>query len=110
MATLVAKYNPDIIFLALGSNEVIVPNVGSRASAIKDISAEMGDRTAYWIGPPSWRPDEGIVHVIETNFRPGHFYNSNDLKVPRRKDGAHPTPEGFKIWADLVWDWYARTG
>jgi hypothetical protein len=110
MANLVAKYNPDIIFLALGSNEVIVPNVGGRASAVKDITAEMGDRTAYWIGPPSWRPDLGIVRVIEANFRPGHFYNSNDLKVPRRKDGAHPTPEGFKTWADLVWDWYARTG
>jgi hypothetical protein len=110
MATLVAKYNPDIIFLALGSNEVIVPNVASRASAVKDITAEMGGRKAYWIGPPSWRPDEGIVHVIEANFIPGHFYNSNDLKVPRRKDGAHPTPDGFKIWADLVWDWYARNG
>jgi lysophospholipase L1-like esterase len=110
MTELVERYKPDIIFIALGSNEVIVPNVGSRASAVKQITEEMGDRPCYWIGPPSWRPDLGIVHVIEENFRPGRFYNSNDLKVPRRKDGAHPTPDGFKTWADLVWDWYGKIG
>jgi hypothetical protein len=32
------------------------------------------------------------------------------LKVPRRADGAHPTREGFELWANLVWDWYSRTG
>jgi lysophospholipase L1-like esterase len=110
MTELVERYKPDIVFIALGSNEITVPNVGARASAIKQISEEIGDRPGYWIGPPSWKPDKGIVHVIEENFRPGHFYNANDLNVPRRKDGAHPTPDGFKTWAALVWDWYARTG
>jgi lysophospholipase L1-like esterase len=110
MTELVERYKPDIVFIALGSNEITVPNVGARASAVKQISEEMGDRPGYWIGPPSWKPDKGIVHVIEENFRPGHFYNANDLNVPRRKDGAHPTRDGFKTWADLVWDWYARTG
>lgn len=110
MTDAVNRLNPDIIMIALGSNEVIVPNVESRASAVKQIDQEMGDRQGYWIGPPSWKPDKGIVGVIEHNFRPGRFYNSNDLKVPRRKDGAHPTPEGMKTWVDLVWAWYLQVG
>ncbi|MEO6391916.1 MAG: hypothetical protein ABIP75_08705 [Pyrinomonadaceae bacterium] len=110
MTEIVNRLKPDIIMITLGSNEVIVPNVEGRASAVKQINEEMGDRPSYWIGPPSWKPDKGIVHVIESNFRPGRFYNSNDLKVPRRRDGAHPTPEGMATWADLVWAWYLQVG
>ena len=73
---------------------------------IKDI----GNLDAFWIGPPSWKPDNGLVRVIEENFQRNHFYNSNDLKVERRSDGAHPTREGFEIWANLVWDWFAEIG
>jgi lysophospholipase L1-like esterase len=108
MSEMVAKYQPDIVFITLGSNEIDVPKVESRSAAVKTISDEMGDRPGFWIGPPSWVPDKGIVKVIEQNFRPGHFYNANDLKVPRRDDGKHPNREGFKIWVDLVWDWYAK--
>lgn len=110
MAQMMEKYHPDIVWITLGSNEVIVPNVEGRASAVKTITDEIGDRPAYWIGPPSWKPDKGIVHVIEANFRPGYFYNSNDLKVPRISDGAHPTKEGFKTWVELLWAWYAEVG
>ena len=80
----------------------------TRAKAVRDITSEIGERPAYWIGPPSWKPDHGIVRTIEENFHSGHFYNSNDLRVPRGKDGAHPTIEGYATWADLIWNWYAR--
>ena len=108
MSADIDKYNPDIIFLALGSNEVEARDMEKRAVAVKEISTEMGDRPGYWVGPPSWVPDKGIVKTIEENFRPGHFYNANDLKVPRRGDGKHPNRDGFKIWVDLLWDWYAN--
>lgn len=110
MAQMMEKYKPDIVWITLGSNEVIVPGVEGRASAVKTITEEIGDRPAYWIGPPSWKPDKGIVKVIESNFRPGYFYNSNDLKVPRNRDGAHPTKDGFKTWVELLWAWYAEVG
>src|SRR5947209_2911843 len=109
MRQYIEQYKPDIVFVALGSNEIFTGDMEARARAVKDIMAEIGDRPAYWIGPPSWKPDHGIVHTIEENFRPNGFYNSNDLRVPRRKDGAHPTPEGFATWTDLIWNWYART-
>lgn len=110
MRQLIEQYHPDIVFIALGSNEIFINEMTSRARAVKEIMAEIGDRPAYWIGPPSWKPDHGIVHTIEENFRPGHFYNANSLDVPRRRDGAHPTPDGFKTWTDLIWNWYARVG
>ena len=109
MRQYVEQYKPDIVFVALGSNEIFTSDMEARARAVRDIMAEIGDRPAYWIGPPSWKPDHGIVHTIEENFRPNRFYNSNDLRVPRRKDGAHPTVEGYATWTDLIWNWYART-
>lgn len=100
---------PDILFISLGSNELFLKDPErTRAPLIRQLTQDIGDLPAFWIGPPSWKPDNGLVHVIETNFQPDHFYNSNDLKVPRRGDGAHPTREGFETWANLVWDWYAR--
>lgn len=102
---------PDILFISLGSNELFAQKPDqTRAPLIRQMKKDIGDIPAYWIGPPSWKPDNGLVRVIEQNFQPGHFYDSNGLKVPRRGDGAHPTREGFETWANLVWDWYARTG
>lgn len=107
---MLARYNPDVVFIALGSNEIFLKEPRGRVPLIKQMTQELGTRPAYWIGPPSWKPDRGIVHIIEENFQPGRFYNSNDLKVPRAKDGAHPTRDGYKTWVELVWNWYARIG
>lgn len=106
----IERYYPDIIFIALGSNEIFTTDMEARARAVRGITADIGEVPAYWIGPPSWKPDKGIVRTIEENFLPGHFYNSNDLVVPRRRDGAHPTVEGYVTWTELIWDWYARIG
>lgn len=106
---LIERHKPDVLFISLGSNELFIKNPEeTRAPLIRQLTKDIGDLPAFWIGPPSWKPDNGLVHVIETNFQPDHFYNSNDLKVPRRSDDAHPTREGFETWANLVWDWYAR--
>jgi hypothetical protein len=108
MRQYIDEYKPDIVFVALGSNEIFTGDMPTRAQAVRDITAAIGNRPAYWIGPPSWKPDHGIVRTIEENFPAGRFYNSNDLRVPRRKDGAHPTNEGYATWTDLIWNWYAR--
>ncbi|HUQ32294.1 MAG TPA: hypothetical protein VM095_09240 [Pyrinomonadaceae bacterium] len=105
---LVSLYQPDIVFIALGSNEIFIQQPELRAPLIKQMVEVIGERPGYWIGPPSWKPDLGLVHVIEENFQPGHFYNSNDLKVPRAPDGKHPTAQGYQTWTELVWNWYAR--
>lgn len=106
---LLNEHQPDIVFIALGSNEIFLQQPELRAPLIKEMVATIGKRPAYWIGPPSWKPDTGLVHVIDENFQSGHFYNSNDLKVPRAPDGKHPTAQGYQYWTELVWNWYART-
>jgi lysophospholipase L1-like esterase len=105
---LLARHRPDVVFIALGSNEIFIEQPSLRAPLIKQMVDEIGARPSYWIGPPCWKPDVGLVRVIEENFQPGHFYNSNDLKVPRAPDGKHPTAQGYQTWTELVWNWYAR--
>lgn len=102
------RHSPDVVFIALGSNEIFLEQPTLRAPLIKQMVEELGRRPGYWIGPPSWKPDSGLVRVIEENFQPGHFYNSNDLQVPRARDGKHPTAQGYQTWTELVWNWYAR--
>jgi hypothetical protein len=104
------RYHPDIIFIALGSNELFNKQAETSAPIIQEMVRKIGDRPAFWIGPPSWKPDKGIVGVIESNFQPGHFYNANSLEVPRGHDKIHPTRDGFKTWTNLIWDWYAGLG
>jgi lysophospholipase L1-like esterase len=106
---LLARHQPDIVFIALGANEIFMQQPEQRAPLVRQMVEEIGARPGFWIGPPSWKPDTGLVHVIEENFQPGHFYNSNELKVPRAKDGKHPTAQGYETWTDLVWTWYARS-
>ena len=105
---LLSQYHPDIVFIALGSNEIFLEQPEVRAPLIKEMVTELGTRPSFWIGPPSWKPDKGLVHVIDDNFQPDHFYNSNDLKVPRAPDGKHPTAQGYQAWTELIWNWYAR--
>jgi lysophospholipase L1-like esterase len=105
---LMALHRPDIVFIALGSNEIFLEQPALRAPLIKAMVGELGARPGFWIGPPSWKPDSGLVRIIEENFQPGHFYNSNALKVPRASDGKHPTAQGYQTWTELVWNWYAR--
>lgn len=104
----IKRHQPDLIFIALGSNEIFNTNSAAQATDVRQLVADVGNRPAYWIGPPSWKPDKGIVRAIQDNFTPDRFYNSNSLVVPRRKDGAHPTVEGYATWTELIWSWFAR--
>jgi lysophospholipase L1-like esterase len=103
------RHQPDVVFISLGSNELFTKSPDTRAPIIKKIVEEIGARPAYWIGPPSWKPDRGLVRVIEENFQAGRFYNSNHLDVPRAQDKKHPTQEGYERWVELIWNWYAQT-
>jgi hypothetical protein len=80
----------------------------SRAAVVRSMVAEIGDREAYWIGPPTWKPGSRLAPVIEENFQTGRFYDSDHLDVPRGKDGKHPTLQGYERWVELIWNWYAR--
>jgi lysophospholipase L1-like esterase len=108
LRSLIAQHRPDIIFIVLGSNELFTKEAESRAGVVRGMVADIGGRQAYWVGPPSWKPGSRLVPVIEENFLPGRFYNSDNLDIPRGKDRKHPTLQGYERWVELVWHWYAR--
>jgi hypothetical protein len=105
---MIERYQPDIVFISLGSNELEARRPEGRAPLIKQMLAETGSRPAFWIGPPSWKQDRGLLGVIAQSFPPGHFFNASNLTLPRQADGKHPTLEGFEQWTELIWNWYAR--
>lgn len=105
---MIERHQPDIVFISLGSNELEARRPEGRAPLIKQMLAEIGARPAFWIGPPSWKQDRGLLGVIAENFQPGHFFNASNLPLPRQADGKHPTLEGFEQWTELIWKWYAR--
>ncbi len=105
---MIERYQPDIVFISLGSNELEARRPEGRAPLIKRMLAEIGARPAFWIGPPSWKQDRGLLSVIAKNFQAGHFFNASNLQLPRQSDGKHPTLEGFEQWTELIWNWYAR--
>ncbi len=99
------KYKPDVVLISLGSNEGLIPKPESLAAPIKKIVAQVGDTPCYWIGPPMWTPDTGVVRVLEENAAPCRFFNSTPLKLDRRHDGYHPSREGSKRWAEAILAW-----
>ncbi len=105
---MIERYQPDIVFISLGSNELEARRPEGRVPLIKQMLSEIGARPAFWIGPPSWKQDRGLLGVIAENFQPGHFFSSSNLQLPRQTDGKHPTLEGFEQWTELIWNWYAR--
>ena len=103
---LLAKHDPDLVLLNLGTNEVFVPVPEALAARIDAIVKRIGARDCIWIGPPTWKPDTGIVKVIREHAAPCRFFDSSDLKLDRFGDGIHPTEAGGETWASLIWAFF----
>ncbi|NLE85768.1 MAG: hypothetical protein GX607_05165 [Myxococcales bacterium] len=106
---LLANYNPDLVIISLGGNEVTMPNPGARASAIRRIVQMVGDRPCLWIGTPKWeaRPHTGILDVIRENSGSCHYIDTDAL-VPNLEplpDGIHPTFNERRRWARAMIRW-----
>ena len=106
---LVANYDPDLVIISLGGNEVTMPNPGMRANAIRRIVGIVGDRPCLWIGTPKWeaRPHTGILDVIRDNSSPCHYVDT-DAVVPNLEplpDGIHPTFPERRRWARTMIQW-----
>jgi acyl-CoA thioesterase-1 len=106
---LLAKHRPDIIILTLGTNDVFVPYPASMAVNVQNIVKRIGNRECYWMGPPTWKPDTGIVQVLRDNVAPCKFFDSSSLKLQRAGDGIHPTDRGGADWASSFWTFFRQT-
>jgi len=103
---LLAKHKPDIVILTLGTNDVFVPYPASMAANVQSIVKRIGSRECYWMGPPTWKPDTGIVQVIKDNAAPCKFFDGTNLKLERGHDGIHPTDKGGQEWATNFWGFF----
>lgn len=61
-----------------------------------------------WIGPPSL-PVKHLGMTLNVPFLEAladsapHYFDSEDLDIPRGPDGLHPTASGFAGWAGRIW-------
>jgi hypothetical protein len=105
----IANGDPDLVILTLGSNDVFAPHPRSLAKYVEEIAAvaSAGARECWWIGPPTWRGDSGVVSVIREHSGACTFFDSSDMKdVARTRDGIHPNERGGARWALKFWRAY----
>jgi hypothetical protein len=99
----IAEYKPDYVIIALGLNELFIPNFESRRKHVRAITKTITDRKIpyYWIGPAAWTKDQGIVRVLNEELG-NSFYPSQKLTLERASDKRHPSRDGSKVWFDSV--------
>jgi hypothetical protein len=97
------RYDPELILISLGSNELFDPKPERRAGAVRQIVEDTRGRPCVWIGPPLWKPDAGFVKVLKNNLGHCRYFDSSKLDLPRMEDGRHPSWNGGWHWASAVW-------
>jgi lysophospholipase L1-like esterase len=104
--TLMKRWNPDLVLVTLGANDVFNDHPEYMAKHIEGIVKKIGHRDCVWIGPPLWKPDKGLVEVMREHVAPCRFYDSQHLVLQRAGDGIHPTDKGGQVWADAFWPFF----
>jgi hypothetical protein len=104
--TLMKKYNPDLVLLTLGANDVFNDHPEYAVKHIESIVKKVGHRDCIWIGPPLWKKDKGLVDILRDHVAPCRFYDSQHLTLQRAGDGIHPTEKGGEVWADAFWKFF----
>jgi lysophospholipase L1-like esterase len=103
----ISDYNPDLVLITLGANEVEIPVPAQRVGPVQRLIKSLGDRPCVWILPPLWKQDTGVMQVIKDNAKPCQVLDSSALvpSLPRGPDKIHPSTEGRSIWANAVLEW-----
>jgi hypothetical protein len=97
------QYDPQVVLISLGSNELFVPDPARRAPAVRQLVKDTRGRPCMWISPPSWKKDTGILRVVRENLGHCRYFDSTDLDLPRMDDGRHPDWTGGYQWSKAVW-------
>jgi hypothetical protein len=106
----ISDYNPDLVLITLGANEVEIPVPAQRVGPIQRLVKSLGGRPCVWILPPLWKQDTGVMQVIKDNASPCQVLDSSTLvpSLPRGPDRIHPSSEGRVKWAAAVFDWLKK--
>jgi len=101
---LIKKYDPDLVLITLGANDIFTKHPEFYAKFVDQIVKKVGQRDCYWIGPPPWKGDNGLIQAMREHSAPCKFFDSTPLVLERRDDGIHPTEKGGQVWADAFWE------
>ncbi len=104
------KYNPDLVIVTLGANELAIAEPEQREKTVKKIVATIGERPCVWVAIPLWSDEHnGLLEVIQKSSAPCVYYDTNRLidvrNMPRIHDGIHPTKEARAAWAESFFGW-----
>lgn len=104
------RYNPDLIVITLGANELEIADPEARVKTIHKLVSLVGDRPCVWVAIPLWAgPKNGLMNVIERSASPCLYLDTNELMdvaaLPRIRDGIHPTERAREDWAAVVVQW-----
>jgi hypothetical protein len=107
LATLLSKYQPDLVLITLGANELEIPDPAARIGPVQRLVARASSRPCVWILPPLWKKDTGVMQVIKEHAKPCLVLDSTSLvgELPRLPDGIHPSTAGRVTWAAAVMRW-----
>ncbi|MCX7833602.1 MAG: SGNH/GDSL hydrolase family protein [Ignavibacteria bacterium] len=111
LKSLLDKYQPDYVFIMLGSNELLAKDLRKREDYITKIVEQLNGVNYVWIGPPNWKEDNGLNNTIEKVTGKENFFPSKNiflvppLKYKRSGDKKHPNFEGYKAWTDSIASW-----
>ncbi len=105
-----AQFNPDLVVITLGTNEVKMIDPTIRAPTIRHLVERLGGRPCVWITPPLWAGQTAMYRVIRDNIAPCRYMDTEQVypNMPRVKDKIHPSIGARKIWAERVVQWLAK--
>lgn len=102
------KYNPDLVLVTLGANELEIVEPTQRIRNIRRIVSTLGERPCVWIATPLWAgAKNGLMDIIRDNVAPCRYMDTNQLidGMARGPDGIHPTTAAREDWAKVVLSW-----
>lgn len=99
---LIEKYQPTLIMIVIGLNELYAKDLKKRTSAANLLKAKIGNIPYLWIGPANYVNDLGINQVFEQTATPNRFVLSKDLNLPKATDKRHPNRDGYRIWMEHI--------
>jgi hypothetical protein len=105
-----AQYNPDLVVITLGTNEVKMLDPTIRAPTIKRIIERLKGKPCVWVAPPQWAGETDMYRVLRESIPPCRYMDTEKLypKMPKVDDHIHPSMGARKEWARRVVDWLAR--
>jgi hypothetical protein len=99
----IKKYQPTMVVLVLGLNELFVNDFEQRRKNLQKIKQQLTKAgiNHYWIGPAAWKKDLGITNIMQEEWG-NKFYPSHKLVLGRAKDNRHPSNDAAWVWMKAV--------